>query len=270
MKRTSGPAPARMIWSRRTCCDASPSPGSPITRNAKSPPEIPAARPCSAPAGSTAGRRREHRTRHRDAPGVGALLGPGVVDPGRPVLRVEIPAHAPDGHGGDDDRDQRQAHLQGALGGERERVAHLMEPDPDAQAPDEVEAKQPVEEARRALDGPSDEPRPPAALERPRRAAQREPCRAHHAERQEHRRRRRRPPPPRSARSGRSGSSRPACGRREWRRGSPPAPGPSVGRRAGAPLPPAPDARRGGAGRDDPADRSPGSSRRRRARERAT
>ncbi len=46
-----------------------------------------------------------------------------------------------------------------------------MEPDPDAQAPDEVAAKQPIDEARRG----------------PRGAAQREPCGTHHAERQEQR-----------------------------------------------------------------------------------
>ena len=43
MNFTSSRAVAARIWSRRTCCDASPSPGSPMTRNEKScPPSIPA------------------------------------------------------------------------------------------------------------------------------------------------------------------------------------------------------------------------------------
>src|SRR6266581_4727639 len=54
MKRTSAPAPARMIWSRRICWEASPSPGSPTTRNAKSPPRS-GGSTLSAPAESTTG-----------------------------------------------------------------------------------------------------------------------------------------------------------------------------------------------------------------------
>jgi hypothetical protein len=56
-------------------------------------------------------RRRHDRPGHGRPPGVGAILGPGVVDRGGPVLGVEVPVHAPDGDRGHGDRDDGQAHL---------------------------------------------------------------------------------------------------------------------------------------------------------------
>ena len=56
-------------------------------------------------------------THHGGAPGVRARRGPRVPHARRPVLRVEVPAHAPDRHRGDDDRRERQPDLQAAADG---------------------------------------------------------------------------------------------------------------------------------------------------------
>ena len=83
--------------------------------------------------------------------------------PGRPVLRVEVPAHPPDRHGRDEDRDDRQPDPEGALRGERQGVPALAGANREAELPGEPAAEPPIAPPRRrAL--PGLEPLPGPAL----------------------------------------------------------------------------------------------------------
>ena len=116
---------------------------------------------------------RRHCPHHRLAPGVGARLGPGVPHAGRPVLGVEVPAHAPDRDGGGDDGRERQAAGRPRASAARHRVAGFAEPHPDPQPIAQPPFRDAMPPAR-ALRAERQVPAPHAALDPARRPAQRQ------------------------------------------------------------------------------------------------
>ena len=92
---------------------------------------------------------RRHGPDHRLAPGVGALLRPGIPHTGRPVLGVEVPTDAPNRDGGGDDGRKGQANLQAPAQSRADGVARLGQANREAK---------PV--AHERTNGPS----PPASL----------------------------------------------------------------------------------------------------------
>ena len=144
MNFTSSRAVAARIWSRRTCCDASPSPGSPMTRNEKSLPAVDPGGATAIPLGGTLGLlRAERRPDHRLAPRVGSRLGPRVPHARGPVLGVEEPAHAEHRHDGRDDGRNGSPICSPRLNAVRRRIPRAAQPDSEPQPPFERGAHRP-------------------------------------------------------------------------------------------------------------------------------
>ncbi len=121
----------------------------------------------------------DDRADHRRAPGIGARRGPRVPDTRRPVLGVEVPAHAPDRNRGDDDRGERQPDLEPAAEGGPQRIAGRAQADGEPHARLEPPAQQrgPRHAATPVRAGPVEHALPGAALEPTSRPAGEEPKR---------------------------------------------------------------------------------------------
>ena len=131
-KRTASCREAVMSWSRSTCCDASPSPVSPMTRKAKSPDSTPAGLTAKADAPSRPGHRPDC-VDHRLAPNIGARLCPRIPDTGCPVFGIKVPAHAQNGVHGCHDRRDGKTNLEPPAQGFAQGITGTAELDREAE-----------------------------------------------------------------------------------------------------------------------------------------